>query len=565
VRAHGREASLVEYPLLNRLVSRLYGSPPSPTVPEAPAPRALPVITPDAMSPYMAPVRNLWHDGEKYPGGFGFTEILTADYWTLRARSAQLFRTNVYARGICRRIVTNAINTGLALESLPDEKILGFDEDALHGWTDDVENRFDLWSYSPALCDYRGQQSFGALQAAAKLAALVSGDVLCVLHQDAVTGLPKVRLVDGARVQSPFGVGPNEPSIPAGHVIRHGVELDAQGRHVAFWIVTADEKLERRVERLPAMGTTGRRVAWLVYGTDKLLDDVRGEPILSLVLQSLREIDRYRDSVQRKAAVNSILAMFVKKDQEVMGSRPLTGGAVVRGVSTVASAQPGGTKRTYNFTEMIPGAVLDELAPGETPQPFSSQGTDQAFGEFERAIISAIAWALELPPEILTLSFSSNYSASQAAIQELRLTLQPWRQDFADAFTQPIYVEWLISEVLAGRIKADGLLESWRDPSLFVEFAAWTGADWTGAIKPSIDPVKTAEGYTKLIEQGLITRDRAAREVTGQKYSKNVAKLKRENELLADANKAIRDAEKPAAPPTAPPLKIVPKPKEENS
>lgn len=547
---------MISYPRLHRLVSRLY---PSPALPEAIEASSLPTLTPDAMSPYLAPARHGWFDGNKFEGGFGATEVLTPDYWTLRARSTQLFRTNIYARGIISRLVTNVITTGLALEALPDEKLLGYGRGELLPWSDDVEDRFDLWAYAPQLCDYKGRESFGSLQARAKMAALISGDVLVVLHQDPLTGIPRVRLVDGSRVQSPFGTGINQPSVPEGHVIRHGVELDPRGQHVAYWILTPTDKLERRVERLAAVGPTGRRIAWLVYGhAERLLDDVRGDPILSIILQSLREVDRYREAVQRKATVNSVVAMFIKKEQEQAGSRPFTGGAVVRGSGTTPNVpQPGGQKRTYNFAEMLPGVVLDELAPGESPQGFSSTGTDERFGDFERTIVSAMAWSLQIPPEILTLSFNSNYSASQAAIQELRLTLQPWRQQWAESFCAPVYEEWLLSEVLAGRIKADGLLEAWRDPMASTTYHAWTGSDWTGAIKPHIDMGKTAKGYSQLIAEGLITRDRAAREVTGQKYAKNVARLAVENEMLAAALKPLKEAEKAAAPPPPPNLRVI--------
>jgi lambda family phage portal protein len=513
-----------------------------------PAPRASELAPPPtgvviAAGPMMgAPVRFGSHDGEKYPGGFGYTELLTADYWTLRARSTQLFKTNLYARGIIRRLVTNIINTGLALEAVPDEQILGVNEDVLAEWAERVENRFHLWERSPELCDYKGQQSFGSLQAAAKMAALISGDVLVVLVQDPATGLPRVRLVDGSRVQSPFGLAGDAPKIAAGNTVRHGVELDRNGRHVAYWVVQVDDAAgQQRVERLARTGTTtGRRSAWLVYGSDKLLDEVRGEPLLSVILQSLREIDRYRDAVQRKAALNAILAMFIKKDLEVVGSRPLSalGGAVRRGTEVVP-AGPGTLPTVRNFAEMIPGAVLDELAPGETPIGFSSTGTDEKFSDFESAVIYAIAWVLEFPPEILTLSFSSNYSASQAAINELKLYLNVVRTAWGDDFCQPIYVDWLLSETLTGRIKAEGLLSSWREPTQYDRFAAWTAADWSGAIKPSVDLVKQATGYALLAEQGFVSRDRAARETTGTKFSKNVAKLKRENLALADANAPI--------------------------
>jgi len=309
----------------------------------------------------------------------------------------------------------------------------------------------------------------------------------------------------------------------------------------------------KRAERLLAVGpVTGRRQAWLVYGGTKLLDEVRGEPLLSAILQSLREVDRYRDAVQRKAALNAALAMFIQKDQDKPGSRPISGlGAVRRGQEVVTAA--GGEPRVFNFAELIPGAVLDELQPGEVPHGFPSTGTDEKFRDFEEAIICGIAWSEEIPPEILRLTFSSNYSASQAAINEFKLYLNRRRADYGDDFCQPIYEQWLLSEALAGRVTAPGLLEAWRDRKLFDRYAAWISADWSGAIKPSVDLVKQANGYALLVKEGFITRDRAARETTGTKYSKNVKKLRRENEQLEAANAPL--APKPVVPPGGAPPK----------
>lgn len=531
---------------MHRVYGWLYGQGPEPEVAPAPAPAL-------GASSYSAPAARLgWHHGEKFQGGFGATEILVNDYWTLRARSVQMFKTNLYARGIIRRLVTNIITTGLSLEATPDAPITGQNEDALAEWSETVENRFHLWERSPALCDYLGQQAFGSLQKAAKMAALIAGDVLVVLLQDPATGLPQVRLVDGQRVQTPMGLagGGSDPKLAPGHTIKHGVELDAGRRHVAYWITTLDEATgQQKSERLPRVGTaTGRRVAWLVYGCDKLLDEVRGEPLLSVVLQSIREIDRYRDAVQRKAALNAVLAMFVTKEQETGGTRAITGGAVVRGKEQ-APSQTGGPTKAYNFSEFVPGMILDELAPGEEPKGFPSTGTDEKFSEFESAIVYAIAWVYEVPPEIMTLSFSSNYSASQAAINEFKMFLNMVRGEWGDDFCQPIYTDWLLSEALSGRIKAAGLLEAWRDPQQYDRFAAWTLADWSGAIKPSVDMVKQGTAYELLVKNGFISRDRATREVTGTKYSKNVAKLARENEQLAKANEPLEPPEPVIAPP----------------
>ena len=71
-------------------------------------------------------------DGGKFSGGFGPTQVYELDYWTLRARSAQLFNENLYARRMIRRLITNSINTGLTPEAMPDEEILGMTEEALN-------------------------------------------------------------------------------------------------------------------------------------------------------------------------------------------------------------------------------------------------------------------------------------------------------------------------------------------------------------------------------------------------------------------------------------------------
>jgi lambda family phage portal protein len=497
------------------------------------------VITVDALGP--APFRYTHDDGTKFPGGYGPTELLLTDYWTLRQRSSELFERNLYARGIVRRLVENEINVGLHLEATPDETILGHARDSLVDWSELTETRFALWGARPRLCDHAEQQSFGALQAQARLESLVAGDVLVLLRQDPRTRLPRVQLINGAAVQTPFALQFKEPS--GGNRVEHGVELDDRDRHVAYWILQRDGQYKR----LPAYGEkSGRRLAWLLYGTDKRLDDVRGKPLLALVLQNLKEIDRYRDSVQRKALINAMLAMFIKKGEERMGTRPITGGAVRRGTETTVDTA--GTERTFKLAEFLPGAVIEELQVGEEPVPYVANGTTEGFGEFERAIVQAIAWPNGIPPEILTLSFNSNYSASQAAINEFKLRLNVVRHEFGDRFCQPVYEDWLLSEVLTQKHDAQGLLKAWRDPSQYDVLGAWLLTDWAGQIKPAVDLSKLVRGYRMMVAEGFITRARATRELTGMKYSRLVQQLALENVELARAHAPLAPPEPDIAP-----------------
>ena len=184
---------------------------------------------------------------------------------------------------------------------------------------------------------------------------------------------------------------------------------------------------------------------------------------------------------------------------------------------------------------------MEELQTGEEPVGFHSQGTDVNFGTFEEAIIQAVAWANEIPPEILRLAFSNNYSASQAAINEFKIYLNKVWSDWGETFCSPIYIEWLLSETLLQKVSAPGLLEAWRDPAKYDVFGAWVSVDWYGSIKPSTDMLKQVKGSDLLVAGGYSTRARESRITTGTKYSKNVKRLKRENELLAEAMRPMAE------------------------
>ena len=411
-------------------------------------------------------------------------------------------------------------------EATPAENILGLPEDSLADWTEDAEIRFHLWGKNPDVCDWKREKTLAGIQTDARTEALVSGDVLVFLHNSRRTGMPSVQLIRGESVRTPYPT----PKIAKGNVIKHGVELNSLGRKVAYHILQENGGYKR----LPATGEkSGRKLAWMVYGTDKRLDQVRGQPLLAIVLQSLKEIDRYRDSTQRKAVVNSMIAMAIKKTKSVPTLSPLSGGAVKKNEAIVQSGD--GTERKFNFTTLVPGTAIEELQEGEEPVFYGGQGTDAEFASFESSVLGAIAWACQMPPEIMTLAFSSNYSASQAAINEFKIYLEKFWADFGEEFCAPIWVEWLLSSVLAGKIVAESLLAAWRDPLKHDVFAAWVSAEWYGSVKPSTDMFKATKGSKMAVEEGWSNNAREARGLTGTKYSRNIRRLKRENEQKAEA------------------------------
>ena len=477
--------------------------------------------------------------GDKFLGGFGETKVFTHDYWTLRRRSVQLFHENLYGRGIVARLVTNEINTGLMPEANPSETVLGSDR-GLADWAEEIEQRFSLWAGTPVLCDHLEASTWGEVQQTARLDALVRGDLLVVVRHDKKTKLPRVQLVCSDHVVSPV----HSKKLAKGHTVHYGVERDAAGRQVAYWVKQSNGKVIRQ----PAKGSrSGARIAWLIYGTNKLIGDVRGTPLLSVVLQSLKEIDRYRDSAQRKAALNSIPAMQVtRSQQDTLGSLPMGGGAQ-RSTETTVYDEDADPRRFLDL-EFAAGTIIDELEVGERLELIGGEGTDINFPEFEKAILAAIAWSLEIPPEIMLLSFSSNYSASQAAINEFKMAINMRWGSWGAQFCQPFYVAFIRASVVAKKVRAEGLLESALDPTRHDEYAAWCRTIWYGSIKPSTDMLKQAKGSELLVANMWSTNSRESRVLTGTKFSDNAKALLRENELKANALRPFLELEQEYGP-----------------
>lgn len=487
----------------------------------------------------VTPVHTGWWGGDKYPGSLPDLKILDLDYFALRTRSEEVFETNLYGRGIIRRLLTNVVNTGLTLEATPSGPLIGLSGDELNEWSESIETTFQIWANNKLLCDHYREQTYAQIQYDAYQSALVSGDVLWVLRENEI-GLPAVQLIDGAFVQTPL-------DIPKGVNILNGVEYDAKNRIVAYWI-TQETKIEedQKVVRLSAFGKrSGRRLAWLQFGTDKRLGSNRGTPLFTILLQSLSELDKYKDAELRAAVINASVAMTVTKDLGAgLGSAPLSGGAVQRG--DVSTTGPSNEARKFSLASMIPGFTAEELAPGELIVSHNTSRPNVNFKTFETAIVDAMAWAIEVPPSIMRLAFSSNYSASRGEVNEMIMFLDRVRGDIASQSLKYVYEAWLVDSALQRRVTAPGLLDAWRDSAKYELYGAWVGSCWRSAIKPSVDLLKETNGYIAQLKEGLITHEKAARELNGSNFYLNVARLKVENKRLAEANQPIVDQENAA-------------------
>jgi capsid protein len=325
-------------------------------------------------------------------------------------------------------------------------------------------------------------------------------------------------LIQGAYVKTPFDKGTitNE--------ITNGVEIDSLGRQIAYWV----EDKKGIITRLPAYGAkTGRRLAWLIYGTDRRIGEVRGMPFISCMFYMLKELDRYRDSEQRAAYINSILAMWIEKTQPVLSSLPMTGGASRKGTTT--NTNDDSTTKTTRHTNNLPGMVFEEMAVGEKVNSHNTQRPNVNFNAFQEAILNVFFYVNEIPPEIGMLQFKNNFSASRQADNEFKVYLKKADDMINGAqFYQPIYETYLYQSALLGTIKADSLIQAWGNYSKWMIYGAWVNAEWTGLSRPSVDILKDVNAMILATQNNFATADFACRRISNMSYKGVINQRKKE-------------------------------------
>lgn len=277
------------------------------------------------------------------------------------------------------------------------------------------------------------------------------------------------------------------------------------------------DDLPREWVRVLAYGEkTGRRNILHIMNRERI-GQVRGVPFLAPVIDTIKQLGRYTEAEVLAAVINGLFTVFIEKES--------ASDDVPFGESIPEEMQV--DQEDENSIELAPGAVID-LGEGEKANMVNPGRPNPNFDPFVIAVLKQIGAALEIPYEILIMAFSSNYSASRAAILEFFKVVKMYRAWFVADFCQPIYEEWLSEAVAKGRIKAPGFF---TDPIIK---DAYCSAEWTGPSAGQLDPTKEVEAAEKRVQGGYSTREREARELTGTDFYKNIKQRKREEELLKE-------------------------------
>lgn len=457
--------------------------------------------------------------GWDYSGG-SHREDIEEHVSTLRQRSRDLYYGgSELATGAVRRLRTNTVGTGLHLKSTLDEEILGITEEQARNLEKTIEREFVYWAESLD-CDLERLDNFYQLQQLALLNALLSGDAFAVMAETKRAGSIyslRINLIEADRVSTP-------DSQVANPLFCEGVEKNTSGEVVAYHIskfhpLSFQDRQPREWVRVEAYGEkTGRRNILHIMNRERI-GQVRGVPLLSPVIETIKQLGRYTEAEVMAAVVSGLFAIFIEKENPAEGA-PI-GESIPEGQQVDAGDE--------NSIEVGHGTVV-ELAEGEKANAVAPGRPNSNFDPFVMALIKQIGAALEIPYEMLIMAFTNNYSASRAAILEFFKTIKMYRTWFVTDFCQPVYEEWLAEAVARGRVAAPGFF---ADP---VIRKAYCSAEWNGPSAGQLDPGKEVQAAELRVQGGFSTRERETAELTGTDFYKNIRQRKREEKLLKEVS-----------------------------
>lgn len=479
-------------------------------------------------------------------------EDINANNSTLRQRARMLYMSSPVATSAINTNRTKVIGTGLTLKCSLDRELLGLTPEAAKAWQRRTEAEWRLWCRREH-CDALGLNGFLELQQLALRSWLMSGDVFVLLKREERTAANpyalRLHLIEADRVSTPAELrggivdgSATSGTVPegkpgAGNRIYDGVEVDASGRAVAYYVCSAYPQEFCRGDltwtRVLARGErTGVPNVLHVMDAERP-DQYRGVSYLAQIIEPILQLRRYTESELMAALVQSMFTAWIETetnsaeipfDEVGAGDLSAAGGRIDLDGGPVADS----ASDSDSEYEMGPGTVF-HLAEGEKIVFGNPNIPTAGFETFVKTLCRLMGSALELPYDVLIKEFGSSYSASRGALLEAWEAIKMRRAWFTADFCQPVYEAWLAEAVALGRIKAPGFFD---DPLLR---ACWSEARWIGPVQGQLDPLKEIRAAIFAIDRGIKTHEQVTREMGGGDWEANVDQLRRENELLARA------------------------------
>lgn len=451
-------------------------------------------------------------------------EILN-DLPTLRNRSRAANRDDALASGIYGTFVRGVVGSGLRPQARTGDDAKNDAMEAVWG------DRCDRL----ALAD--GNQTHSAHQRLVYGKRCEDGEILLVASSDGVNPL-WIESCEAERLCTPSDAMPEDP---AGRIV-DGVEKDAYGRVVAYWVLKQHPgeqpthvtklgpKAQAWISPWPKSNFTRVTPDRACHDRDRVTrpGQTRGVPKCHAIMQDLRDLDLLMLASLKRAQIAACLAVFLTSSADATDLIELT-------------AEDYG----YRLDQKLEPGMIFRLYPGESMETASPSATLPDLDILVMILARRIGSAVGLSPQaILRMWESLSYAGARTVKTDDRQTYRVERRDFS---CNSLRFEWrvVMEEAL---LNGDERLVAAGVTNLDIP-----NVEWIGDEEEWVDPVAESDATKTMLQLGLTTLQIEAGRL-GRDWEELVRQKARELELIKKLG--LPD---PYADPVAAPAEVLPK------
>ena len=402
----------------------------------------------------------------------------------LRARARHVYANNAIARGLIDFLVCNIVGNGISPQPLVSNKRTR-------------ERIIALWEQWGEQADFADALDVYGLQTLAVRTWLTSGEAF-VIHRPYDTDSGVAYQV---QVLEPDFVPLLNAENPDNHnAICQGIEFDARGKIVAYWVLKSAANLA--ADRLAVAGWLDRAERIEARHVSHLFEplrpgQLRGIPPLSVSLVRLRNTDDLDDAVLERQRIANLFVTFITRPPgEMEDYVPPTG---MPSTEAAVSAGDEGTVEPDSLPpiELEPGAS-QVLADGEDVRFSDPPDAGTNYVDYMRWQYRTICAAYGIPYAVAFNDYAdANDRTMRVALNEFaRRVTQMTENIVVHQLCRPMRRKFFDAAILAGLLPSN-------KPEI-------RNTRWVPQAKPYIHPVQDMQALRMKYELGLTSRTEMA-------------------------------------------------------
>lgn len=376
----------------------------------------------------------------------------------LRNRARDMRRNNPYAERAITGIADNVIGAGIVPR--PKAKSARSNKKLSATWAE--------WGETTA-CDADGIENFYGLQHKVMETVAEAGE--CLIRRRRRFSSDDLPVPMQLQVIEPDFLDDAKSARNGGNQIIQGIEFDALGRRVAYWLFeehpgASTGLVSTQSKRVPAEDV-------IHVFMPRRPGQARGYTWLAPVMQRLRQFDEMEDAVMEQAKIAACFAAFITPGDMGAGGKP---------PPLVDRVEPG---------------IIQQLGIGEDVK-FGTPPSFNGYSTYAWQTMHAVSVGLGVPYELLTGDLKAvNFSSGRMGWLHFARRVDVWQWRMVIPQLCERVWGWFVE---AQTLTPGGVLEE-------------AGAEWVPPRRDMVDPSKEVAVIKDRMRLGLLTPDDALREM----------------------------------------------------